>query len=149
MNGLFNIGLSGLMAAQTAINNTSHNVANAQTPNFIKIKTLFQERSYINHIGGGVDTISEKGTYSPLNINNYLADGEYNNTILSNTEPILNYINSLKIPEQISSLRSSLEEIANNPTSIQPRNQAISSKDDLINSFNNIEIFSKSHKGFH
>ena len=50
MNSLPSIALSGMQAAQAAMNASAHNVANLQTPEFRRKEVLQTERP-----GGGVD----------------------------------------------------------------------------------------------
>ena len=50
MNSLPSIALSGMQAAQAAMNATAHNVTNLQTPQFRRQEVLQTERP-----GGGVD----------------------------------------------------------------------------------------------
>jgi len=54
VNGVLGNALSGLLASQTALRNTSSNIANVNTPGYARVDTQFAPRA-INGLGAGVD----------------------------------------------------------------------------------------------
>ena len=64
MDALY-IGVSGLRTSQNALNTTSHNITNAETPGFVRQQTVMTDYGYSNiggnristwQVGMGVDT---------------------------------------------------------------------------------------------
>ena len=80
MNSLPSIALSGMQAAQAAMNATAHNVANLQTPEFRRQEVLQTERP-----GGGVDAeirrVDEEGAALEIDL---VAQLQAKNAVLAN-----------------------------------------------------------------
>ncbi|WP_373788358.1 flagellar basal body protein [Jeotgalibaca porci] len=56
MSGLFgtlNIGVKGMTAAQTALQTTSHNVSNMNTPGYSRQRVNLEASSAYNYVGVG------------------------------------------------------------------------------------------------
>ena len=54
INGVLGNALTGLLTSQTAMRNTSNNIANVNTPGYARVDTQFSARSYAG-IGAGVE----------------------------------------------------------------------------------------------
>lgn len=68
MSGIFNIGMTGLTAAQTNLTTISHNIANATTPGFhrqrVELANAFAQPTGSGFIGSGVDVQTVTRLYS-------------------------------------------------------------------------------------
>ena len=69
----FYTGVSGLHSAQTSLNTTSHNLANAQTKGYVRQQTLLGDKDY-NTLSVNISGISNK--QSGLGVT-YQEDKEY------------------------------------------------------------------------
>ena len=68
MSGIFNIGLTGLTAAQTNLTTISHNIANATTPGYhrqrVDLQNAYPQSTGNGFIGSGVDVVTVTRLYS-------------------------------------------------------------------------------------
>ena len=68
MSGIFNIGLTGLTAAQTNLTTISHNIANATTPGYhrqrVELQNAYPQPTGNGFIGTGVDVNTVTRLYS-------------------------------------------------------------------------------------
>lgn len=136
----FNIGLSGLKAAQVGLDVTAHNVANVNTPYFRRQVVSLEEVRFNYGIqgrpdGGGVavSAIKPATTFNP-NFNNTISDKEYYNKLndgLSKLDSILNNPD-LNVSANIEKVFNAMNEVANNPTSIEIRENALNAIDNLV-----------------
>ncbi|MBQ3028349.1 MAG: hypothetical protein IJD26_04660 [Lachnospiraceae bacterium] len=55
MDALY-VGVSGLRTSQNALNATSHNITNAETPGFVRQQTLMTDFGYSNIGGNKIST---------------------------------------------------------------------------------------------
>ena len=68
MSGIFNIGLTGLTAAQTNLTTISHNISNATTPGYhrqrVELQNSFGQPTGDGFMGTGVDVVTVSRLYS-------------------------------------------------------------------------------------
>ena len=135
MSGLINIGLSGLNSAQIALNTTSHNITNANTPNFSRQRTLQStalpqftgagftgqgsrigniERQYDAFLTAQLSSVTSRLEYSTA----------YRNA-MSQVENLLGDANA-GLATAMSEFFRGVNDVANNPTSIPARQAMIS-----------------------
>ncbi|WP_244814905.1 flagellar hook-associated protein FlgK [Caballeronia sp. Lep1P3] len=143
-NNIFNIGLSGLNAAQWGLTTTGQNISNAATPGYTLEKVAYQESSGqftgSGYLGNGVQTATVTRQYSQ-----YLTT-QVNSTQSSSSAANTNYtlvsqLNNLVgdptqgIASGISSFFSGLQSVANDASSTATRQSLISGAQTLADQF--------------
>lgn len=145
-----NIGLSGLYAYKAALDTTAHNIANSETEGYSKQvigqkagKALSVNSSYGMAGTGasvtGVERLREEYYDIKFRKNNTIL-GEYSSKSHYMTE-IENYFNEVSLEgftTTFDSLYNSLQELANNPSSLTVRSQVINFGKGLTDYFNSL-----------
>jgi flagellar hook-associated protein 1 len=122
MNDIFNIGLTGLTAFQTAMNITSQNIANVQTPNYSRRQVNLQEGLFGTGVNvGSINRIYDASTSA--NLQNCTSNFSASNNLLTglNTlEPLLDN-DSNNTAKYINDTIASLQQLNTDTSSIQGR----------------------------
>ena len=138
---LFN-ALSGLQVNQTALQVTSSNVANVNTPDYAR-KIHEQQNRVLNGIGAGVETAQVT-----RRINEFLRrDLMEETTVLGNTQVRAEYLNRMQamfgslgnnnaLGNSITDLASAIENVANSPEVAAHRFDAVSEAAEMAQYFN-------------
>ena len=146
-SSLFNIGLTGLNAAQAGLVTTSHNIANAGTAGYSRQSTV-QSTNPAMFTGSGffgegtrVDTV--KRAYNAFLNNQVLsADTKFNEYDTYSTEisQIDNMLadTTVGLSPALQSFFSGVQEVAANPSSIPARQSMISTAQGLASRLNNL-----------
>lgn len=146
--GLLNIGVSGLLASQSAINTTGHNIANANVEGYSRQEVVLQTRApqFENggFIGNGVDVetvrrITNEFITQQLRIDtaNFAELDAFSNQIAQLDASIASANTGLTVV--LDSFFSSLAAAADAPTSIPARQLVISEAERLAQRFNILE----------
>lgn len=145
-----NIGKTGLYAYKAALDTTAHNISNAETEGYtrqvmgLKAGKALRMHSTYGMAGTGVDVtgvIQLRDEYYDLKFrkNNTIL-GEYSTKSHYMTE-IENYFNEITLEgftTTFNSMYNSLQELANNPSSLTVRNQVINYGKSLTEYFNSL-----------
>ncbi|MBS0355138.1 MAG: flagellar hook-associated protein FlgK [Proteobacteria bacterium] len=146
-SSIFNIGLTGLNAAQAGLITTSHNISNAGTAGYSRQSTvqstnpaMFSGAGFFGE-GTKIDTI--KRAYDSFLTNQVMsADTKYNeyNTYSVEISQIDNMLadSTVGLEPAVDSFFQGVQEVAANPSSIPARQSMISTAQSLVDRFKNL-----------
>ncbi|RKP44387.1 flagellar hook-associated protein FlgK [Trinickia fusca] len=144
-NNIFNIGLSGLSAAQWGLTTASQNISNASTPGYTVENPVYSESSgqYTGsgYLGGGVTTATIQRNYSQY-LSTQLNNAQSTNSALTANYNMASQLNNLVgsptagISAAITSYFTGLQSIANAPSNVATRQSAISAAQSLATQIN-------------
>lgn len=144
-NNLFNIGLSGLNAAQWGLTVTGNNVSNASTPGYDVESVQYQQGqgqyAGSGFLGSGVQVATVSRGYSQY-LSTALNSATATSSALSSYYTQISALNNLVgdptsgIASAIGSFFSGLQTVANGPSSAASRNTLISNAQALVNQIN-------------
>ena len=142
---LFDIGVSGLNAAQWGLTTTGQNISNAATPGYTQEKPVYQEASgqytTSGYLGSGVTTATVARSYSTF-LTTQLNAAQSNSSSLSTYYSMLSQLNNLVgdpttgIGSGMTSYFTSLQSVANSPATTSTRQSLMSSGQSLVNQMN-------------
>ncbi|MGH8777801.1 flagellar hook-associated protein FlgK [Paraburkholderia sp.] len=144
-SNLFNIGLSGLNAAQWGLSTTGQNISNATTPGYSVERPVYAEASgqYTGsgYQPGGVTTTTVQRQYSQYlttQLNNAQSSGSSLNAYYTMIAQLNNLVGSptAGISTAITSYFTGLQGVSNSPADQAARQTAISSAQTLANQIN-------------
>lgn len=144
MAGLINIGLTGVLSHQTALNTTGNNITNANTPGYSRQQTLFEtqegRRTGAGSIGSGVNVASIRRL-----ANEYLAQQvREDSTLYREQEALSSGLTRLDnllggeatgLSGALNNLFASLQNAAEDPTSLPQRQLVLSEAQQSVNRF--------------
>jgi flagellar hook-associated protein 1 FlgK len=144
-NDIFNIGLSGLNAAQWGLQTTSQNISNASTAGYTVENPVYAEASgqYTGsgYLGMGVDTVSVKRNYSQY-LSTQLNTATSTNSALSANYSMASQLSNLVgsptagISAAITAYFTGMQNVANTPNNVSMRQTAISAAQTLASQLN-------------
>jgi flagellar hook-associated protein 1 FlgK len=139
-NNIFNIGVSGLNAAQWGLTTTGQNISNAATPGYSLEKVSYQEASgqYTGsgYLGSGVQTATVTRSYSQY-LSTQLNSTTSTSSAASTYYSLISQLNNLVgdptkgISAGISSYFTGMQSVANAPSSTSARQVLVSSAQTL------------------
>jgi flagellar hook-associated protein 1 FlgK len=142
---LFDIGVSGLNAAQWGLTTTGQNISNAATPGYTQEKPVYQEASgqytTSGYLGSGVQTATVARSYSSF-LTTALNAAQSNSSSLNTYYSMLSQLNNLVgdpttgIGAGMTSYFTSLQSVANSPATTSTRQSLMSSGQSLVNQMN-------------
>jgi flagellar hook-associated protein 1 len=142
---LFDIGVSGLNAAQWGLTTTGQNISNAATPGYTQEKPVYQEASgqytTSGYLGSGVTTATVARSYSSF-LTTQLNAAQSNSSSLNTYYSMLSQLNNLVgdpttgIGAGMTSYFTSLQSVANSPATTSTRQSLMSSGQSLVNQMN-------------
>jgi len=142
---LFDIGVSGLNAAQWGLTVTGQNISNAATPGYTLESPVYQEASgqYTTngYSGSGVSTATVARSYSSF-LTTQLNNAQSNSSSLNTYYSMLSQLNNLVgdpttgIGAGMTSYFTSLQSVANSPATTSTRQSLMSSGQSLVNQMN-------------
>lgn len=144
-SNLFNIGLSGLNAAQWGLSTTGQNISNATTPGYSVERPVYSEASgqYTGsgYMPGGVTTTTVQRQYSQYltaQLNSAQSTGGSLNTYYTLIAQLNNLVGSptAGISTAITSYFTGLQGVANKPADQAARQTAVSNAQTLANQIN-------------
>lgn len=144
MSDLLGIATSGLLSIQKALDTTSHNISNANTPGFSRQQDVFATRpanqSGDQFIGTGVDVVKTSRSVNQFVIESLRTQTSQNKE-LETTSELFNDLDILLadpttgIADGLNKFFLSMQELNNNPSSIPARQLFISQSQLLENRF--------------
>jgi len=144
MADFLNIGLTGLMAAQAKLNVASHNIANADTPGYSRQSAVqtTQPSQYMGYgyVGQGARVVDVQRSYDQFLHRQLLqsqSQASYYQSYRDLIAPIDDLIADpdLGISSAMAQFFDSVNEVANNPSSIPARQTMLSQSEALVNRF--------------
>lgn len=144
------IGLSGLLAAQRALQTIGHNIANANTPGYsrqvVSLVASAPDASPVGPIGAGV-TIAQiqriKDDLLDSQINNstsLFGSAEVQNDILRNLEAIFNELSDTSLNSRLEDFFGSIQQLSVDPELTSTRFQLLQDSLNLVNNgFNSLD----------
>lgn len=143
-SGLFNIGISALSAAQANLRTTGHNVANSQTDGYSRQTVELQAQTPIflggNYVGSGVTIGGVNRSYDGFLVNQvrvYSSSHNQASTLASyagSVDQLLADQNVGMMPV-IQSFFGAMQDVANDPSSITPRQALLNQGGTLVDRF--------------
>ncbi len=147
ISSIINIALSGLRAAQIALNEISNNIANAENPKYCRRSPVFRENSPIRYssllIGQGVKVTDIKREYNKFFATQWqkelslLGDYEVKKQVLGQIETIFNEADG-GLSNALTEFWSAWEDLSYDPTSMPNRETLINKTQILIENFHQI-----------
>lgn len=142
---LFDIGVSGLNAAQWGLTTTGQNISNAATPGYTQEKPVYQEASgqytTSGYLGSGVQTATVARSYSSF-LTTALNAAQSNSSSLNTYYSMLSQLNNLVgdpttgIGAGMTSYFTGLQSVANSPATTSTRQSLMSNGQALVNQMN-------------
>ncbi len=147
MAGLINIGLTGVLGHQTALNTTGNNITNANTQGYSRQEVQFDTQSGQNtgagYIGSGVQVTdirrlaNEFITQQVREDSSLFGEQEALNSELSRLDNLLGG-NATGLSDALNNFFSSLQNAAEDPTSLPQRQLVLSEAQQIVNRFEGI-----------
>jgi len=143
VSSLFNIGLNGIKAAQIALEVAGNNVANAETPGYVRRSPMFKQLSSASSFfrGEGVTIEGIKRQYSRFTASSWreslpsLGYHQIRKEILEQVEGIFNEVDGRGLNQALTEFWNAWEEVANDPTDLAIRENLIQKSQILVNNF--------------
>ncbi len=147
--GLFDIGKSALFASQTALDVTSHNIANANTPNFSRQEAILEIATPVStrtgFLGRGV-TVSSVRRHFDRFLEAQLLGQKQNfgraavlEDVFSQLEEIFNEQNGVGLSTKLIEYLNAWHDVANNPQLLTQRTALLQNADNLVSESRQIE----------
>ena len=140
MNGIYNIGLSSLVAYQEAINTTSQNIANATTPYYCRKSVNFAEGLFNN--GVNISDVSRiyslSASQAVMKSNSDFAKADTMLNSLKSFEPLLDN-DSNNVSKYLNDTISSLQQLNVDASSLQGRSLFFNSLKNLSGQFGAVQ----------
>jgi flagellar hook-associated protein 1 FlgK len=142
--GLFGIGVSGLQAFQSALNTTSHNIANVNTSGYSRQQTLFEQRlpniGPGGWIGSGVDAASTRRIYNEFvvgQVQSSTSAFESSNTYYNLAVQVDNLLadEQVGLSPGLENFFNAVQEVSNDPTSTAARQILLTEGESLSDRF--------------
>lgn len=142
------VGVSGLQSAQTALNTTTHNLANVYTKGYTRQLSFTSDRTY-NNIGKSATSSMQVGlgvaTSVTSRVRDILLDAKYRKETgrqgfydaryeaVSEIETIIGETEGVKFQNTLEDLWSSISEMAKTPDSIVSRSELVMNAETFLN----------------
>ncbi|MFQ5480457.1 MAG: flagellar hook-associated protein FlgK [Thermodesulfobacteriota bacterium] len=149
LNGIFEIARTGLNASQEALNVTSHNISNVNTPGYTRQRATLEAKdpvSFGGHFfGTGVDVKGVERVYDrfvALQLNDArsgLSADSSRAGILKDLEGVLNDLGGAGISKPLDDFFNSFEELSSDPSSRPARQAVLSGGIVLSDAFKNVD----------
>lgn len=144
-----NIGYKGLQAQQSALNVTSHNIANANTQGYTRQDVIMEASAPVKvlqgYLGSGVDVaefrrIRDQYLDSQLRTENKaLGEWEVKSDILSKLEVVMNEPSEASLRSVMDAYWEAWQDLSTNPESVAVRTTVIESGVTLVDTFNHMD----------
>ncbi|MDI9245212.1 flagellar hook-associated protein FlgK [Marinobacter sp. CHS3-4] len=144
MAGLINIGLTGILGHQSALNTTGNNITNANTPGYSRQEVQFETQPGRNtgagYIGSGVQVTdirrlaNEFLTQQVREDSSLVGEQDALNSELSRLDNLLGG-NATGLSNALNNFFSSLQNAAEDPTSLPQRQLVLSEAQQIVNRF--------------
>lgn len=147
MAGLINIGLSGILGHQSALNTTGNNITNANTPGYSRQQTVFESQTGITTgagtIGSGVSVSEIRRITDQFVVNQLRSDTslfseqDTLNTELTRLDNLLGG-ETTGLNNALNNFFSSIQSAAEDPAALPQRQMVLSEAAGLINRFQSL-----------
>lgn len=148
MPDLFNVGVTGLNAAQASLTTVSHNISNVNTAGYtrqrVSQEALVPQKNSFGHIGMGVGITAIERNY-----NKYLSDqvlsAQTDSSYTASQLSLLNQVDnimantSVGLSPSLQSYFSSLQTLSQDPSSVPSRQNVLSGAQALVSQFQSID----------
>lgn len=151
LNSVLDIAKNALLSSQKAISVTSHNIANANTPGYSRQVAVLEPMDPVSfgglYFGTGVKTgtierISDAFQTAQLrNATSSLSMFESKGELLKALEGVVNDLGGTGINSSLDAFFSSMQSVANNPSSYAERSVLISNSTVLAERFHEIDTY--------
>lgn len=151
LNSVLDIAKNALLSSQKAISVTSHNIANANTPGYSRQVAVLEPMDPVNfgglYFGTGVKTgtierVSDAFQTAQLrNTTSSLSMFESKGELLKALEGVVNDLGGTGISSSLDAFFSSMQSVANNPSSYAERSVLISNTTVLAERFHEIDTY--------
>lgn len=147
MSGLLNTAISGLRVSQNALKTTGHNIANANTEGYSRQRTEsatnLASASGAGYIGNGVQTTAVKRSVDEFVIEQLRIDSSLHGELSAFNENVRQLDTLLSDPatglsQALDSFFASVQNGADDPTSIPARQLVVSEADNLVARYNTL-----------
>lgn len=149
LTGVLDIAKSGLLASQTAIQTTSHNISNVNTPGYTRQRVNIETGAPVviggHYMGTGVLVGNIERVYdSFLGLQIYDAAGDggrysNKNDVLSRLEGIFNDSQEIGIGDILNDFFRAVHDVANDPSSYSARTVLLGRAQTLTGRINNLD----------
>lgn len=148
MADLLNVGVSGLLAFQRALNTTSHNISNVSTPGYSRQSTELMTRqadvSGRGYIGNGVDATSVTRSYDDFlatQVRNSSSSLGYFNEMSTQANRINNLLgdSTTGLTASLQNFINAVQGVADSPTSVPARQTLLSQASSLTQSLQSFD----------
>ena len=150
LSGALNISLSSMLAEQGAIETTSNNIANVNTPGYSRQRPDLEERPpiQIGHIafGTGVElnkVVSLRDSILDLRVNQETQQQGKLNSFLGSAQQIqslFNETNGTGLQGDLSAFFNSFSQLSTNPSDLNLRQAVLTSGQNLASAFNQTSV---------
>ncbi|MBA3755943.1 MAG: flagellar hook-associated protein FlgK, partial [Nitrosomonas sp.] len=143
-NSILDIGVTGLLAAQSQLQTTSHNISNANTPGFkrqqVILNTNIAQSSGAGFVGSGVHSTTVQRIYSQFLVSQSLQVQTQSQSLDSNYAQIKQLDNMFAeatsgLSPTLQSFFSGIQDVATNPSVIPSRQAMLSNAEALVARF--------------
>ncbi|MDE2387804.1 MAG: flagellar hook-associated protein FlgK [Betaproteobacteria bacterium] len=147
-NGILDIGVSGLAAAQNQLLTTSHNISNANTPGYnrqqVMLSTNIPQSSGSGFIGRGVHAATVQRIYNQFLTSQSLQVETQSQSLNSNYTEIKQLDNMFAeatsgLSPSLQNFFSAIQDVATNPAVISSRQAMLSNADALVARFHSMD----------
>jgi flagellar hook-associated protein 1 len=149
LNSILQIGSSAASAYQTAINVTSENISNVNTPGYSRQTAVLETAPQSTSSGGmslgnGVSVVSVQRSYDAalqkelVNAQTSQGYDTTQSTALQAIQPAFNEVSTDGLGAAIDSFFNSWQDLTSNPTGTAERQAVLSSAQNLVDNFNSV-----------
>lgn len=147
-NSILDIGISGLLAAQSQLQTTSHNISNASTPGYrrqqVMLNTNIPQSSGAGFVGRGVHSTTVQRIYSQFLASQSLQIQTQSQSLDSNFAQIKQLDNMFAeatsgLSPTLQKFFSAIQDVATNPSVIPSRQAMLSNAEALVSRFHSMD----------
>lgn len=147
-NSILDIGVTGLLAAQSQLQTTSHNISNANTPGFkrqqVILNTNIAQSSGAGFVGSGVHSTTVQRIYNQFLVSQSLQVQTQSQSLDSNYAQIKQLDNMFAeatsgLSPALQNFFSAIQDVATNPSVIPSRQAMLSNAEALVARFQSMD----------
>lgn len=147
-NSILDIGISGLLTAQSQLQTTSHNISNADTPGYkrqqVILNTNIPQSSGAGFVGRGVHSTTVQRIFSQFLVSQSLQVQTQSQSLDSNFAQIKQLDNMFAeatsgLSPTLQKFFSAIQDVATNPSVIPSRQAMLSNAEALVSRFHSMD----------
>ncbi|PXW85425.1 flagellar hook-associated protein 1 FlgK [Nitrosomonas sp. Nm84] len=147
-NSILDIGISGLLTAQSQLQTTSHNISNADTPGYkrqqVILNTNIPQSSGAGFVGRGVHSTTVQRIYSQFLVSQSLQVQTQSQSLDSNFAQIKQLDNMFAeatsgLSPTLQKFFTAIQDVATNPSVIPSRQAMLSNAEALVSRFHSMD----------